>query len=132
MKRSSTLRAFAAFAFLAGAAPVGAQDYQCQDASGCVATIYQDGAARRVLFRHGDASEPPKRGWGDPACPGPPRAGFSPHGIDLAQRADGRLVLAAVQHAGRESIELFEVSGRDGDWELAWRGCWIGWTTTAC
>ena len=54
MKSSSTLRAFAVLAFLTGAAPVGAQDYQCQDAGGCSATIFQDGAARRVKFRKGD------------------------------------------------------------------------------
>lgn len=80
---------------------------------------------RRDLFRGGDAKAGPTEGWGDPACPGPPPPDFSPHGIDLARRSDGALALAAVQHGGRESIELFELSGSDSNWSLAWRGCWI-------
>lgn len=54
MKTSTIFRTFAALLFFAGAAPVGAQNYKCQDASGCVATIYQDGASRKVMFRKGD------------------------------------------------------------------------------
>jgi len=78
---------------------------------------------RRVLFRGGDASEVPADGWGDPACPGPPPPSFAPHGIDLARLPGGKLALAAVQHGGRQSIELFEVSGAGSEWRLAWRGC---------
>lgn len=70
MKTPSFLRVFAPFAVLAAAAPVGAQDYQCRNASGCVATIYQDGASRKVLFRKGDLvstasgwAVDPKDGW---------------------------------------------------------------------
>lgn len=81
---------------------------------------------RRVLFRDGDAKGGPSEGWGDPRCPGAPPAGFSPHGIDLAKRPDGKLSLAVVQHGGRESVELFEVSGVGTDWELVWRGCLVG------
>lgn len=80
---------------------------------------------RRILFKGGDATGPAAEGWGDPACPGPPPPGFSPHGIDLARRVDGKLALAAVQHGGRESIELFEVTGSGADWKVDWRGCWI-------
>ena len=54
MKTSTLLRALAALVFFAIATPVGAQDYQCQDAGGCVATIYYDGASHKVLFRKGD------------------------------------------------------------------------------
>jgi hypothetical protein len=75
--------------------------------------------SRSVLYRGGDGGEP-RPGWGDPSCPGPP-AQFSPHGIDRVRRADGALALLAVNHAGRESIEFFEVEG-DGA-SLAWRGC---------
>ena len=78
---------------------------------------------RRVLFRGGDATGAPHAGWGDPKCPGPPTAEFSPHGIDLAPRPDGALQLLAVQHGGRESVEFFEVTGAGADWKLAWRGC---------
>ena len=58
--------------------------------------------------------------WGDPTCP-PPGAGlFSPHGIDIETRADGRHALAVINHAERESVEFFEVFEDGG---LAWRGC---------
>lgn len=60
--------------------------------------------------------------WGDPACP-PPTSAFSPHGIDLATRPDGRLELYVVNHGGRESVELFEVTPADDSATLAWRGC---------
>jgi len=79
---------------------------------------------RRELFRGpGTASAGPS--WGDPSCPGPPGADFSPHGFDLEERADGSLALAVVQHGGRESIELFEVRGSDTRWDLSWRGCMV-------
>lgn len=61
--------------------------------------------------------------WGDPSCPGPPGAGFSPHGIDLARRPDGALSLLAVNHGGREAVEMFEVTDADGDVAVHWRGC---------
>jgi hypothetical protein len=64
-------------------------------------------------------------GWGDADCPGPPTESFSPHGIDLAERPDGRLALAVVNHGGRESVELFEVFEEDGYFTVEWRGCAI-------
>lgn len=75
-----------------------------------------------VLYAGGGAA-PPTPGWGDPACPGPPTPAFSPHGIDLARRPDGHLQLLVVNHGGRESIEVFEVSEGRGRAALAWRGC---------
>ena len=56
--------------------------------------------------------------WGDPSCAFP--ESFSPHGIDLQTRSDGRHQLAVVNHAGRESVELFQVAA---DGTLTWRGC---------
>jgi hypothetical protein len=70
----------------------------------------------------GDASAA-RVGWGDAHCPGPPGAAFSPHGLDLARRPDGALALWVVNHGGRESVELFEVSDAPGAPALAWRGC---------
>ena len=58
--------------------------------------------------------------WGDANCPFPDAAVFSPHGIDIEMRADGRRQLAVVNHGGRESVELFEVAD---DAALTWRGC---------
>lgn len=60
--------------------------------------------------------------WGAPDC-GPPSTEFSPHGIHLSHRTDGALQLLVVQHGGRESVEMFEVTPKGGSWELAWRGC---------
>ena len=47
-------RVLVALVAFAGALPVSAEDYQCKDTNGCVATIFQDGKARNVLFRKGD------------------------------------------------------------------------------
>jgi len=77
--------------------------------------------ARTVLYDGGETAAAGDR-WGDPACPGPPPRGFSPHGIDVARRADGRLVLLVVNHGGREAVEFFDVVA-DGAVALTWRGC---------
>ncbi len=76
---------------------------------------------RTVLFRGGDGASQ-TREWGDPACADPPEV-FSPHGIDLVRRDDGRTALLVVNHAGRESVEFFEVLGAAGATRLEWRGC---------
>ena len=91
---------------------------------GSLALLVLDSDERRVIFRGGDATTgKPAPGWGDPACPGPPGAAFDPHGIDVARRPDGALAIAAVQHGGRQSIELFELTGAGSEWQVAWRGC---------
>jgi sugar lactone lactonase YvrE len=74
----------------------------------------------RLFPEDATALEP---GWGDAACPPPDPARFSPHGIDIERRRDGRHQLAVVNHGGRESVELFEVSDAGG---LVWRGCVLG------
>ncbi len=78
--------------------------------------------SRRVLFT-GVESGAAERNWGDIECPGPPGTAFSPHGIGLSTRQDGRLQLTVVQHGERESLELFEVIESTGEPELVWRGC---------
>lgn len=78
---------------------------------------------RRLAFA-GDAPAP-KEYWGDSLCNKPPGKSFSPHGIDLSQRSDGRWQLLVVQHGGRESIEFFEVKGAGDNAQLLWRGCAI-------
>lgn len=79
---------------------------------------------RRVVFRGGANGAPAER-WGDPGCPGPPSAAFTPHGIDLAEVPRRGLVLAVVQHGVRESIELFALRGAGIQWRVEWRGCVI-------
>ena len=85
------------------------------------------GPGSLVLYQPGTGSlttlfpRPPaliESDWGDPSCAFP--ESFSPHGIDIELRSDGRRQLAVVNHAGRESVELFEVA-EDGT--LTWRGC---------
>ena len=90
---------------------------------GLLSLLVIAGEERRVLFRGGDARDA-RPVWGDPACPGPPGAAFSPHGIHLSPRGDTHQLLV-VQHGGRESIEFFEVTGSGTDWSLAWRGCTV-------
>jgi sugar lactone lactonase YvrE len=71
----------------------------------------------------------PAAPWGDPACTKPPEV-FSPHGLHLSVRADGRLQLWVVNHGSREAVEAFEVlpgvaaqDGVEGAPTVAWRGC---------
>ena len=47
---------------------------------------------------------------------------FSPHGISLSQREDGRWQLLVVNHAETETIDFFELLQVDGQWALQWRG----------
>jgi len=60
--------------------------------------------------------------WGEPDCPAPQIARFSPHGINLMNRTDDRHQLLVVNH-GDERIEFFELTGAGADWQLHWRGC---------
>ncbi|MDH5737700.1 MAG: SMP-30/gluconolactonase/LRE family protein [Gammaproteobacteria bacterium] len=61
--------------------------------------------------------------WGQAECSAPDPILFSPHGIDLVQRADGAHSLLVVNHGGRESVEMFELANTAGTWSLSWRGC---------
>jgi hypothetical protein len=90
--------------------------------------VFFDLASDAITPAFGGASTAgiePVPGWGDPSCPGSPGEKFSPHGLSLARRPDGALQLLVVNHGGRESIELFEVSDSRLAPSLAWRGCAI-------
>ena len=69
-------------------------------------------------------TEAPTQNWGADHCPSPPGAEFSPHGIHLSKRTDGRQQLLVVNHGGSERVDYFEVQ-RDikRQWQLQWRGC---------
>lgn len=75
-----------------------------------------------------DQAEP---GWGASDCPGPPGASFSPLGISVQQRLDGRWQVAAVNQAPLpQRVEMFEwlatpqqPGAEAGPPQLAWRGC---------
>lgn len=97
-------------------------------APGSLALLDLETEAIAVVYPDPEGSESstgslPHPGWGEPRCPGPPGRAFSPHGIDLSQRADGPLQLLVVNHGGRESIEFFEVMRGASGWSVAWRGC---------
>ena len=52
-------------------------------------------------------------------CPGPPDpAKFSVHGLDLRERT-----VYAVNHGGRESIEVFRLAASESSLALTWIGC---------
>lgn len=61
---------------------------------------------------------------GSPDCPGPPDAAeLDTQGLSLRQLGPGRSRLYAVNHGGRESIEIFDVTLRNGEPSPTWRGC---------
>lgn len=63
--------------------------------------------------------------WGAANCPGMPGIEFSPLGISLRQRHDGRWQVAATNQGQRVSVEMFELLKSDLGYALAWRGCVI-------
>ncbi|MAT84965.1 MAG: hypothetical protein CMD39_11830 [Gammaproteobacteria bacterium] len=90
------------------------------EAQGSLVALRPADGRIRTLFPDPAAALEPEAAWGDPACPPPPA--FSPHGIDIEQLDDGRHALYVVNHAGRESVEMFEVTP-GADVTLTWRGC---------
>lgn len=61
--------------------------------------------------------------WGASNCPGMPGPEFSPLGISLQQRQDGRWQVAAVNQGQRMSVEMFELLKVGAHYGLEWRGC---------
>lgn len=59
------------------------------------------------------------------ACPGAPdKSKFAPHGIALRTGAGGKHAFYALNHGGREAIEVFELTARAGVTpSLKWVGC---------
>jgi sugar lactone lactonase YvrE len=59
------------------------------------------------------------------SCPGPPNAElFSSHGIDMTgEGATAERTVYAVNHGGRESIEVFRLQADDEGLRLRWIGC---------
>jgi hypothetical protein len=91
----------------------------------------RSGGAGRVLpDRRQDRHVPlVKPDFGGPAaapfagCPGPPDpARFSSHGITLRDRSGAPDELYVVNHAGRESIEVFDVNASATP-TIRWKGC---------
>ena len=58
------------------------------------------------------------------ACPGPlPNGEFGAHGIDIKKGFNRIHTLYAVNHAGRESFEVFELDASGPEPALTWIGC---------
>lgn len=80
-----------------------------------------DAATRRVREVRPSFSSPGDAGYRD--CPGPPDpAKFSVHGLDLKTEGAVRTVYA-VNHGGRESIEVFRLRPSGTGLALTWIGC---------
>jgi hypothetical protein len=59
-------------------------------------------------------------------CPGAPvAANLITHGLDIRRRPGGTSELFAVNHGGRESIEVFDVRAGGTRPRLSWKGCVI-------
>lgn len=78
---------------------------------------------RKLIDINWQLAQQPKDQWGDVDCPMPDVELFSPHGIDLMQREDGRQQLLVVNHGGREAVEFFELLKVANEWSLQWHGC---------
>lgn len=59
-----------------------------------------------------------------PDCPGPmDMKTFGPHGLDLTRTGGAHRTLYAVNHGGRESVEVFAVDLSGGKPKFTWTGC---------
>jgi hypothetical protein len=68
------------------------------------------------------AIKPDKKTY--PGCPGPVNMKlFGPHGLDLTRSGGTHPVLYAVNHGGRESVEVFSVDLSRGKPKFTWTGC---------
>jgi hypothetical protein len=59
--------------------------------------------------------------YGD--CPAPDAAQFISHGLAIRAGRNGRHTLYAINHGGRESVEVFAIDARGAEPRLTWTGC---------
>ena len=59
--------------------------------------------------------------YGD--CPPPDAAQFISHGLAIRAGGGGQHTLYAVNHGGRESVEVFSIDARGAQPRLTWTGC---------
>ena len=95
--------------------------------TGRLTLIDRDAKTARLLFS-GDspvsADKRPSELEGDPKCPGPLEPGkFGAHGINLRVTGPGKGTLYAVNHTGREAIELFALDWTGKEPTAVWTGC---------
>lgn len=90
---------------------------------GTIKLLQLDSGDTRVLYPNALAAAPETL-WGDPSCTEELGAVFAPHGIHLNKGPGGEDRLLVVNHAERESVEMFELIGVESDSPtLEWRGC---------
>lgn len=77
----------------------------------------------RPAYPVASAASAASAAWGASNCPGAPGKDFSPLGISVQQRQDGRWQVAATNHGARMSVEMFELTGSAPAYALEWRGC---------
>ena len=71
-----------------------------------------------------DVSGPAKAPYA--ACPSAPdMVRFAAHGLALRPGRNGRHTLYAINHGGRESVEVFELQAAGAEPSLRWAGCLI-------
>ncbi len=91
--------------------------------AGTITALHLESDERQVLYPLA-GEEAPDALWGDPSCTESVGAAFAPHGIHLTKGPDGGDRVLVVNHAERESVEIFELSGAASDApSLRWRGC---------
>lgn len=91
--------------------------------NGSLAALNTHNNSVHILFPGSDSRLAVEEFWGEPSCK-TPSSSLQAHGIDLSMRSDGRWQLLVVNHAGRESVEFFELEFGDRDRPRAtWRGC---------
>eukprot|EP01037_Dinobryon_pediforme_P028537 gene28537-31856_t len=79
-----------------------------------------DTATRSVQQAAMDLAAPYHRATAE--CPSPPSR-FGAHGLAIGPGRLGKQTLYAVNHAGRESVEMFEISATRAGVALHWVGC---------
>lgn len=90
---------------------------------GRLTLIDREAKKARLLFS-ADSPVSSESREGDPACPGPLEPGkFGAHGIALRQTGEGKGTVYAVNHTGREAVELFALDWSSKDPAIVWTGC---------
>ncbi len=96
-------------------------------ASGRLSLIDREAKSARVLFMADSRQEPYKHAGepgGAPDCPGAPEPGkFGAHGIALRLTNPGKGILFAINHTGREAVELFALDWSGDGVTAKWTGC---------
>ncbi len=91
--------------------------------AGRLTLIDREKKSARVLFS-ADSPVIAEQREGDPACPGPLRPGqFGAHGVALSQTGPAKGTLYAVNHTGREAVELFALDWSGEQVSATWTGC---------